>query len=86
MQRRKDAICMPSNKGKNENTLIIYIVSIAFLWQKWLRERPQCYFVLTLPVLLFLPNRSVANKVTQDLVVCSQALRNSNAFTLKLSK
>jgi len=21
-----------------------YVILIAFLWQKWLRERPQCYF------------------------------------------
>ena len=39
MLRRKDAICLPDNLGKNTGADTGYLILTALLRQQWIRER-----------------------------------------------
>jgi len=45
-------LCMLDNKGKNADTHSECVILLAFPWQEWLDELPQCYVYMHIACLL----------------------------------
>jgi hypothetical protein len=54
MLRRKDAICLPDNVGRNTGTHSGYLIFTAFYDNNGYVNTPHCCVICTLPILFML--------------------------------